>query len=593
VPTIAIDSKGRITSASNTNIAFPVTTVNGASGTVVLTTSNIAEGSNQYFTSARAQASITGGASSVVTADLTASRALVSDGSGKISASASTTATEIGYVAGVTSAIQTQLNTKALDSNTVHITGTETITGAKTFSSALGGTSATFSGAGYFGGATSSSGLTGASELIIQNEIGIQNTDTTGPYLRMIAGGVNQNITLVTGAFSGTEPNLLFSVGGTTRLTIAATTGAATFNGTVGIGNAATSTSLMAYQGNSSLNVLDISHVNGNGLKINASYNYYDAYNHIFRGLNGSTTYLTITNSGDLMVGNGTAAARLHVYTGDAGTVTSQGGTVAIFENGAHTRLQIQSPDTFSPQIYFSSPSYPNSGSIDQYCAAVGVAYMGFNQGGTERARITGNGYLKASNTGSYGSTTSSSNEFNSNQADWTLVLRNTHSSAPYGHYVEYVGTSPNSTGSEFLYCRDSSTIRTTIRSNGGLANFQANNVNLSDERTKKDIIPLESYWDKFKAIEIVKFKYKDQTHDDFNIGVIAQQVESVAPEFVDVDGWDKPQLDEEGNEIISNEEPLKAIYTADLHHATIKVLQEAMSKIETLEAKIAILEAK
>lgn len=133
VPTIAIDSKGRITSASNTNIAFPVTTVNGASGTVVLTTSNIAEGSNQYFTSARAQASITGGASSVVTTDLTASRALVSDGSGKIAASASTTATEIGYVAGVTSAIQTQLNSK------LNLSG-GTLTGP------LNGTSATFSG---------------------------------------------------------------------------------------------------------------------------------------------------------------------------------------------------------------------------------------------------------------------------------------------------------------------------------------------------------------------------------------------------------------------------------------------------------------
>jgi hypothetical protein len=60
VPTIAVDGKGRITSASNTNIAFPVTTVNGASGTVVLTTSNIAEGTNQYFTTARAQAAISG-----------------------------------------------------------------------------------------------------------------------------------------------------------------------------------------------------------------------------------------------------------------------------------------------------------------------------------------------------------------------------------------------------------------------------------------------------------------------------------------------------------------------------------------------------
>ena len=45
-------------------------------------------------------------------AALTASRALVSDGSGIISV-ATTTATEIGYVNGVTSAIQTQLNGKA------------------------------------------------------------------------------------------------------------------------------------------------------------------------------------------------------------------------------------------------------------------------------------------------------------------------------------------------------------------------------------------------------------------------------------------------------------------------------------------------
>lgn len=44
-------------------------------------------------------------------AALTISRALVSDGSGFVSA-ATTTATEIGYVNGVTSAIQTQINTK-------------------------------------------------------------------------------------------------------------------------------------------------------------------------------------------------------------------------------------------------------------------------------------------------------------------------------------------------------------------------------------------------------------------------------------------------------------------------------------------------
>ena len=86
---------------------------------------------------------------------------------------------------------------------------------------------------------------------------------------------------------------------------------------------------------------------------------------------------------------------------------------------------------------------------------------------------------------------------------------------------------------------------------NGGLGNVQANNGNISDIRTKKDIVPLESYWDKFKAIEIVKFKYIDQDHDDYNIGVIAQQLEEVAPEFIDADGWGKGTPSE-------TEEPLK-----------------------------------
>jgi len=58
------------------------------------------------------QATITGAATTIDDADLTASRALVSDGSGKVAASA-VTATELGYVDGVTSSIQTQLGSKA------------------------------------------------------------------------------------------------------------------------------------------------------------------------------------------------------------------------------------------------------------------------------------------------------------------------------------------------------------------------------------------------------------------------------------------------------------------------------------------------
>ena len=67
------------------------------------------------------QTTITGGATTITSSNLTASRALVSNSSGKVAVS-SVTSTELGYVSGVTSAIQTQLNNK--------VTGNTAITGA-------------------------------------------------------------------------------------------------------------------------------------------------------------------------------------------------------------------------------------------------------------------------------------------------------------------------------------------------------------------------------------------------------------------------------------------------------------------------------
>lgn len=58
------------------------------------------------------QATITGAATTITSSDLTASRALISNASGKVAVSA-VTDTELGYVSGVTSGIQTQIDGKA------------------------------------------------------------------------------------------------------------------------------------------------------------------------------------------------------------------------------------------------------------------------------------------------------------------------------------------------------------------------------------------------------------------------------------------------------------------------------------------------
>ena len=58
------------------------------------------------------QASIVGGALTITTSDLAVNKALISDSNGKVAVS-SVTNTEVGFLSGVTSAVQTQLNNKS------------------------------------------------------------------------------------------------------------------------------------------------------------------------------------------------------------------------------------------------------------------------------------------------------------------------------------------------------------------------------------------------------------------------------------------------------------------------------------------------
>jgi len=85
-----------------------------ASTTTINFTNGLQQGGVAVPTASQVSAkqdTITGGATTITSSDLTASRALVSNASGKV-AVATTTSTELGYVNGVTSAIQTQIDSK-------------------------------------------------------------------------------------------------------------------------------------------------------------------------------------------------------------------------------------------------------------------------------------------------------------------------------------------------------------------------------------------------------------------------------------------------------------------------------------------------
>lgn len=83
------------------------------------------------------QVKITGAATTILSANLTANRALVSDANGKVAVS-DITSTELSYLDGVTSKIQTQLNAKSASSHTHSIS----ITGGATAAAVKAGTSA-------------------------------------------------------------------------------------------------------------------------------------------------------------------------------------------------------------------------------------------------------------------------------------------------------------------------------------------------------------------------------------------------------------------------------------------------------------------
>lgn len=229
VPTIAVDSKGRITSASNTNIAFPVTTVNGASGTVVLTTSNIAEGTNQYFTTGRAQGAIsltTSGTSGTATysggvfniptyigGSGNANEIAFFSTTGVISSLSTATypsLTELSYVKGVTSALQTQLNAKQAS-----LSGTGFVK--------ISGTTISYDNTSYLplGGGVLSGGLTVNSTITAA-----QSAATTSAIIATSGWGGGTDNTIVTfgrtalavaGAIGYDDPNSGLYIGTTTN----------------------------------------------------------------------------------------------------------------------------------------------------------------------------------------------------------------------------------------------------------------------------------------------------------------------------------------------------------------------------------------
>jgi len=215
---------------------------------------------------------------------------------------------------------------------------------------------------------------------------------------------------------------------------------------------------------------------------------------------------------------------------------------------------------------------------------SAGAYPMAFFTNGTERMRIDSSGNLLVG-------TTSAANrkifvKGSGVSGDYFGSFENDVATSPLGIDIRYSAVDPNSTASQFIDCRGISALRLQVRSNGGIANYSANDVNLSDRREKTNFAPAKSYLETICAIPVQTFNYIDQNleeDDGLTLGVVAQDVQAVAPELVMESNWG------------TKEEPKQrlSIYQTDLQYALMKCIQEQQALITSLTARITALESK
>jgi hypothetical protein len=179
-------------------------------------------------------------------------------------------------------------------------------------------------------------------------------------------------------------------------------------SGSFYVGTTSGSGRINVYQSTSGSDAARFSHVNGNAIYIVPSYNYYDAYNHIFRSLSGSTEYGRFDNGGNFAIGRTDPPLKLSVSAAGAvinGTATigtnMQGiqiynATSATLNNAVGLWLTV-GPHQTGIAAFRPSPDTTWSTALAFYTH--GAATTGLNDC-YERMRISGEGNVSIGTSG-------------------------------------------------------------------------------------------------------------------------------------------------------------------------------------------------
>ena len=285
-------------------------------------------------------------------------------------------------------------------------------------------------------------------------------------------------------------------------------------------------------------------------------------------------------------------------------------GNFTISTGGANERLRIDSAgvvyfgpngSTADPRINRFSNGYDYINSGDNRWLKVGassghtnVAFQDgangitiFETAGAERMRITSNGAIKTPS--SVFSQTDKYHLFTNDQGgEFVQILEHSNTSAadgngPNGMQISFTGVTPNQTNRFFFRCGDTSAMRIIIDSQGNITNQNGSYGQISDEKLKENIVDASPKLDELMQLEIKNFNFIGD--DKKQLGVIAQQVETIFPNLIDERKDTHPTTNEDLGTTT------KSVKYSVFVPMLIKAMQEQQTIIEDLQARIETLE--
>ena len=206
---------------------------------------------------------------------------------------------------------------------------------------------------------------------------------------------------------------------------------------------------------------------------------------------------------------------------------------------------------------------------------------------GTIRARAS----MGGANTATYNESVAW-NSFSCNSSNgYDFKIINQNSSPAYSYSLELAAAANvNNTNYRHINCTKNSNSAGifVVYGNGNVANANNSYGSTSDVKLKENIVDANSQWNDIKGLRVRNFNFIADSNKTKLLGLVAQEAETVCPSLVQ--NIKDLEEDENGNKTETGTVTKELKYSV-LYMKAIKALQEAQTRIETLESKVAALE--